>query len=71
MTSRPPVAGISSVCHAGILVAGVPALTVRTRRALARVDANVLTAHAADEIPHGRPWPWLFDTPSVGITKTM
>nr|WSY56942.1 hypothetical protein OG999_46905 [Streptomyces sp. NBC_00886] len=99
MTSHPPVAGIISVCYAGILVAGVLTLTVRTRRALTRVDAavlllavvlvlcgywlnhagtdeGVLTAQAANEILHGRPvygqpWPWLFDSPSVGITKTM
>ncbi|WP_329352143.1 hypothetical protein OG226_43270 [Streptomyces sp. NBC_01261] len=42
MTSRPDVAGIISVCYAGILVAGVLALTTRTRRALTRVDAGVL-----------------------------
>ncbi|MFD8307312.1 hypothetical protein ACFV29_34050 [Streptomyces sp. NPDC059690] len=39
-------------------------------------DEGVLTAQAANEILHGRPvygqpWPWLFGTPSVGITKTM
>jgi hypothetical protein len=99
MTSRPPVAGIISLCYAGILIAGVLALTTRTRRALTRVDAGVLllavvlvlcgywlnhagtdegvlTAQAAHEILHGhpiygRPWPWLFDRSSVGITKTM
>ncbi|MBK6010226.1 hypothetical protein [Streptomyces sp. MBT53] len=99
MTSRPPVAGIISVCYAGILVAGVLALTTRTRRALTRVDAGVLvlavvlvlcgywlnhagtdegvlTAQAANQILHGhpvygQPWPWLFDSSSVGITKTM
>jgi hypothetical protein len=42
MTSHPPVAAIISVCYAGILVAGVLALTTRTRRALTRVDAGVL-----------------------------
>ncbi|MFJ9895490.1 hypothetical protein ACIQPR_19480 [Streptomyces sp. NPDC091280] len=99
MTSHPPVAGIISVCYAGILVAGVLALTTRTRRALTRVDAGVLvlavvlvlcgywldhagtdegvlTAQAANQILHGhpvygQPWPWLFDSSSVGITKTM
>ncbi|WP_019069553.1 hypothetical protein [Streptomyces hokutonensis] len=99
MTSRPPVAGIISVCYAGILVAGVLTLTTRTRRALTRVDAGVLvlavvlvlcgywlnhagtdegvlTAQAANQILHGhpvygQPWPWLFDSSSVGITKTM
>jgi len=99
MTSRPPVAGIISLCYAGILVAGVLALTTRTRRALTRVDAGVLvlavvlvlcgywlnhagtdegvlTAQAANQILHGhpvygQPWPWLFDSSSVGITKTM
>ncbi|WP_262060566.1 hypothetical protein [Streptomyces sp. STR69] len=99
MTSRPPVAGIISVCYAGILVAGVLALTTRTRRALTRVDAGVLllavalvlcgywlnhagtdegvlTAQAANQVLHGhpvygQPWPWLFDSSSVGITKTM
>ncbi|MER5452064.1 hypothetical protein ABT065_41635 [Streptomyces sp. NPDC002764] len=39
-------------------------------------DEGVLTAQAANEILHGRPvygqpWPWLFGTPRVGITKTM
>ncbi|WP_239015006.1 hypothetical protein [Streptomyces sp. CdTB01] len=99
MLSRPAVAGIISVCYASILVCAVLALTVRTRRALIRVDAavlvtavvlvtcgyvldhmgsdeGVLTAQAANEILHGRPvygrpWPWLFGTPRVGITKTM
>ncbi|MEU2421041.1 hypothetical protein ABZ619_08355 [Streptomyces sp. NPDC007851] len=39
-------------------------------------DEGVLTAKAASEILHGhpvygRPWPWLFGTARVGITKTM
>ncbi|MET7730277.1 hypothetical protein ABZT02_02765 [Streptomyces sp. NPDC005402] len=39
-------------------------------------DEGVLTAQAANGILHGRPvygqpWPWLFGTPRVGITKTM
>ncbi|WTL49537.1 hypothetical protein OG310_30755 [Streptomyces sp. NBC_01497] len=39
-------------------------------------DEGVLTAQAATEILHGRPvygspWPWLFGTPRVGLTKTM
>ncbi|WP_405721930.1 hypothetical protein OG607_10925 [Streptomyces sp. NBC_01537] len=99
MASQPAVAGIISLCYAGILVCGVLALAVRGRRALVRVDAGVLvlaivlvvcgfwldhagtdegvlTAQAAHEILHGRPiygqpWPWLFGTPRVGITKTM
>ncbi|MFJ3415114.1 hypothetical protein ACIPN8_02130 [Streptomyces sp. NPDC086082] len=99
MTSHPPVAGIISVCYAGILIAGVLALTTRARRTLTRVDAGVLllavvlvlcgywlnhmgtdegvlTAQAAHEILrghpiYGQPWPWLFDSSSVGITKTM
>jgi hypothetical protein len=99
MLTRPPVAGVISVCYAGILACGVLALVVRGRRALARVDAavlalavalvacgywldhagsdeGVLTAQAAKEILHGRPvygqpWPWLFGTPRVGVTKTM
>lgn len=99
MTSDPVVAGIISVCYAGILVCGVLALTARGRRALTRVDAGVLalavvlvvckywlnhagtdegvlTAKAAAEIlrghpVYGQPWPWLFGTPKVGITKTM
>ncbi|MFG2131849.1 hypothetical protein ACGFNV_29080 [Streptomyces sp. NPDC048751] len=42
----------------------------------AGTDEGVLTAQAAKEILHGhpvygQPWPWLFDTPRVGITKTM
>ncbi|MFJ3696959.1 hypothetical protein ACIPW9_22885 [Streptomyces sp. NPDC090052] len=39
-------------------------------------DEGVLTAQAANAILHGRPvygqpWPWLFGTPKVGVTKTM
>ncbi|WP_328315995.1 hypothetical protein [Streptomyces sp. NBC_00388] len=39
-------------------------------------DEGVLTAQAANAILHGRPvygqpWPWLFDSPKVGVTKTM
>ncbi|MEU2421180.1 hypothetical protein ABZ619_09080 [Streptomyces sp. NPDC007851] len=39
-------------------------------------DEAALTAQAANEILHGhpvygRPWPWLFGTARVGITKTM
>ncbi|MEU2338498.1 hypothetical protein ABZ608_33835 [Streptomyces sp. NPDC013172] len=39
-------------------------------------DEGVLTAQAASEIlrghpVYGQPWPWLFGTPQVGITKTM
>jgi hypothetical protein len=99
MLSKPPVAGVISVCYVGILLCGVLAPTVRSRRALVRVDAavlvlavalvvcgywlnhagtdeGVLTAQAAKEILHGRqvygePWPWLFGTPNVGVTKTM
>ncbi|MGW0615598.1 hypothetical protein [Streptomyces sp. NPDC002788] len=99
MVSDPVVAGIISVCYAGILLCGVLALSARGRRALGRVDAGVLalavvlavckywlnhagtdegalTAKAAAEIlrghpVYGQPWPWLFDTPKVGITKTM
>ncbi|WP_324613791.1 hypothetical protein [Streptomyces sp. DSM 15324] len=42
----------------------------------AGTDEGVLTAQAANEILHGhpvygRPWPWLFGSPRVGITKTM
>jgi hypothetical protein len=42
----------------------------------AGTDEGVLTAQAASEILHGhpiygQPWPWLFGTPRVGITKTM
>ncbi|MFI6254282.1 hypothetical protein [Streptomyces sp. NPDC051016] len=42
----------------------------------AGTDEGVLTAQAAREILHGhrvygQPWPWLFSTPRVGITKTM
>jgi hypothetical protein len=42
MLDRPPVAAVISVCYAGILVCGVLALAVRSRRALVRVDAAVL-----------------------------
>ncbi|WP_366916396.1 hypothetical protein [Streptomyces sp.] len=39
-------------------------------------DEAALTSQAANQILHGRPvygqpWPWLFDTHGVGITKTM
>ncbi|MGY6019952.1 hypothetical protein [Streptomyces spinosirectus] len=39
-------------------------------------DEGRLTAQAADQIRHGQPvygqpWPWLFGTPSSGLTKTM
>jgi hypothetical protein len=99
MTSAPPVAGIISVCYAGILAAGVLALVVRGRRALARVDLGVLvvattlvlcglwlshvggdeaalTTQAAKEIVnghpiYGQPWPRLFGSPNVAVTKTM
>ena len=42
----------------------------------AGTDEGVLTAKAASEILRGRPvygedWPWLFGTPTVGVTKTM
>ncbi|MFI5679006.1 hypothetical protein [Streptomyces cellulosae] len=42
MLTHPPVAGVISVCYAGILVCAVLALAVRGRRALVRVDAAVL-----------------------------
>lgn len=42
MGRYPSLAALISVCYAGILVAGVAACAVRTRRALARVDAGVL-----------------------------
>jgi uncharacterized membrane protein len=99
VASNPAVAGIITVCYAGIFACGILTLTVRSRRALIRVDAGVLalavvlvlctfwlhhggtdegvlTAQAAHEILHGRPvygqpWPWLFGTPNVGVTKTM
>ncbi|MFD4552961.1 hypothetical protein ACFWP5_01315 [Streptomyces sp. NPDC058469] len=47
MLSHPPVAAVISVCYAGILVCGVLALTVRSRRALVRVDAGVLVLAVA------------------------
>ncbi|MEU3340468.1 hypothetical protein [Streptomyces sp. NPDC006668] len=39
-------------------------------------DESALTAQAANQILHGhpvygQPWPWLFNTRNVGITKTM
>src|SRR5262249_25268108 len=39
---QPAVGGAISVCYAGILVCGVLAFLVRSRRALTRVDAAVL-----------------------------
>ncbi|MFI6930774.1 hypothetical protein [Streptomyces sp. NPDC050287] len=47
MLIHPPVAGVISVCYAGILVCGVLALSVRSRRALVRVDAAVLVLAVA------------------------
>lgn len=42
----------------------------------AGTDEGVLTSQAASEILrghpiYGQPWPWLFRTPNVGVTKTM
>ncbi|MDI5968354.1 hypothetical protein POF50_003145 [Streptomyces sp. SL13] len=99
MANAPVVAGVISVCYAGILTAGVLAFATRSRRGLGRVDLGVLvlaavlvvcalwlnpagideaalTTQAANEIVHGhamygQPWPWLFGTPTVGITKLM
>jgi hypothetical protein len=42
MAARPPVAAVISVCYAGMLVTGILALILRTRRALVRVDLAVL-----------------------------
>ncbi|WP_435177352.1 hypothetical protein [Actinacidiphila sp. bgisy145] len=42
MGKHPPLAALISVCYAGILLAGVAAGAVRTRRALVRTDAGVL-----------------------------
>ncbi|WP_417159222.1 hypothetical protein [Streptomyces gilvifuscus] len=42
MLLHPPVAGVISLCYAGILVCAVLALAVRGRQALVRVDAAVL-----------------------------
>lgn len=47
MLTRPPVAGVISVCYAGILVCGVLAFVVRSRRALVRVDVAVLVLAVA------------------------
>jgi hypothetical protein len=47
MLTHPPVAGVISVCYAGILVCGVLAFVVRGRRALVRVDAAVLVLAVA------------------------
>lgn len=47
MESRPAVGGAISVCYASILVCGVLALLVRTRRALVRVDVLVLMTAVA------------------------
>ena len=47
MESRPAVAGAISVCYGSILVCAVLALFVRTRRALVRVDAAVLSTAVA------------------------
>ncbi|MFJ4922994.1 hypothetical protein [Streptomyces sp. NPDC088725] len=51
---NPPVAGAISVCYAGILICGVLALSVRGRRALARVDAGVLAVAIALLVLHYR-----------------
>jgi hypothetical protein len=47
MLDHPPVAGAISVCWAGILVCGVLALVVRSRRSLVRVDGAVLVLAVA------------------------
>lgn len=47
MLTHPPVAGVISVCYAGILLCGVLALAVRSRRTLVRVDAAVLVLAVA------------------------
>jgi hypothetical protein len=99
LTSHPPVAIVTMVCYAGILILGALALVVRTRRAQVRVDLAVLivaitlvlcgydlshsgtdeaalTAQAAKEmlsghLVYGQQWPWIFNSPNVGVTKTM
>lgn len=61
---------------AGVLVLAVTLVLCGYWLNHAGTDEGVLTAQAASEILHGhpiygQPWPWLFDTPRVGITKTM
>ncbi|MEU2624373.1 hypothetical protein ABZ642_40765 [Streptomyces sp. NPDC007157] len=61
---------------AAVLVTAVALVTCGYLLDHAGTDEGVLTAQAASEIlrghpVYGQPWPWLFDTPAVGITKTM
>lgn len=59
-----------------VLVTAVTLVTCGYVLNHAGTDEGVLTAQAANEILRGRPvygqpWPWLFGTPTVGVTKTM
>ncbi|MFG2794974.1 hypothetical protein [Streptomyces sp. NPDC048419] len=59
-----------------VLVTAVALVTCGYLLDHAGSDEGVLTAQAANQILHGhpvygQPWPWLFGTPNVGITKTM
>jgi hypothetical protein len=61
---------------AAVLVTAVALVTCGYLLDHAGTDEGVLTAQAASEILHGhpvygQPWPWLFGTPTVGVTKTM
>ncbi|MGQ4511083.1 hypothetical protein [Streptomyces sp. DW26H14] len=61
---------------AAVLAVAVVLVACAYRLDNAGTDEGVLTAQAATEILHGRPvygspWPWLFDAPRVGLTKTM
>ncbi|WP_406430495.1 hypothetical protein OHB00_01740 [Streptomyces sp. NBC_00631] len=61
---------------AAVLVTAVALVSCGYLMDHAGTDEGVLTAQAANQILHGhpvygQPWPWLFGTPSVGITKTM
>ncbi|WP_324604311.1 hypothetical protein [Streptomyces sp. NRRL F-5126] len=60
----------------GVLAIGIALVVCRYWLDHAGSDEGVLTAQAAHEILSGRPvygqpWPWLFGTPRVGVTKTM
>ncbi|WP_308117338.1 hypothetical protein [Streptomyces fuscigenes] len=80
------VCGVLSLCVTGRRALGrVDAAVLGVALALAvcaywldhgGTDEGVLTAQAASEIVHGRPvygspWPWLFELPRVGLTRTM
>ena len=70
MLTRPPVAGVISVCYAGILVCGVLAFVVRSRRALVRVDVAVLVLAVALVVCGWRLGTWAATQGPAGACST-